>query len=629
MDKHFIESIRRFLMGLAIIFVCSAIIFLPILFWWNHFQLEANLDRIEVNLVSGFQQRSVSLKNATWALQRYVYLKNRSNKEDQKLISSVKSTFLPGFSYGIESDYFMLLNTNERVVMEIRRGALTERKSNVSFLGWHDVITSGEKLYYRPCRVNAKTYLCLLNAPNFREFLNEDEKYLALITIDEQELYSLGRVFEQQKLSLLPATSVQFQFPYGGDPTLPTPKSSVLSGNRLLDSGFWVSGSTNIRAFLNRSLFLIFGFAVLLNSLLWALNLRFRNRLKSQTELAVLKAEKENLEVVRTLIRGVLHDIQSPFTALKILASQETDPNKRPMLDLLIKRMGTITSDLEGKSNFGGKNLPSLLPVDLLVQLMVKEKSQEWGNRVDFVVDRLSPDLWILGQFSEFLRMMSNLMNNAAQASLHGGHIWLSVYNHDEKFLKVEVRDEGCGIQKLILDRLTTVGGSYNKIGGSGFGLYHARQTVDSIGGSIEIRSEEGKGTIISLRLARKPSPKWRHTDMDLNHYQKFVVIEDEDIFADIWKRKLAITGKQVLLFKHPSLVPPELLAQEDVFFIVDNNFDGQANIGIKFIQKIGPSRSALATSDWWVSQVQEEVNKIQTHLIGKDVLEWTSVKAL
>jgi PAS domain S-box-containing protein len=80
-------------------------------------------------------------------------------------------------------------------------------------------------------------------------------------------------------------------------------------------------------------------------------------------------------------------------------------------------------------------------------------------------------------------------------------------------WLRFEIRDTGIGIapeqQRRIFDAFTQADdSSTRRFGGAGLGLALAAQLVRSMGGRIEVKSEEGKGSTFSFtaRLARAPS---------------------------------------------------------------------------------------------------------------------------
>jgi signal transduction histidine kinase len=101
-------------------------------------------------------------------------------------------------------------------------------------------------------------------------------------------------------------------------------------------------------------------------------------------------------------------------------------------------------------------------------------------------------------------QVLLNLLLNAIQAMDKPGSIHVSLQRDDDAVL-ITVADEGKGIPPENLSNIfrpffTTKGH------GTGLGLSLARRIVESHGGSIEVRSEVGKGTQFAIRLpiARK-----------------------------------------------------------------------------------------------------------------------------
>ncbi len=73
------------------------------------------------------------------------------------------------------------------------------------------------------------------------------------------------------------------------------------------------------------------------------------------------------------------------------------------------------------------------------------------------------------------------------------------------------VSDNGKGIPSHILARLGEHGISYGKKGtesGSGLGIYHAKKTVEEWGGKFEVRSREGIGTAIEIKLPKSAAAR-------------------------------------------------------------------------------------------------------------------------
>lgn len=62
----------------------------------------------------------------------------------------------------------------------------------------------------------------------------------------------------------------------------------------------------------------------------------------------------------------------------------------------------------------------------------------------------------------------------------------------------LRVRDDGRGMDSSALKRASEKG--FSQKGGSGLGLYKIEQTANANGGSLKIRSKEGKGTTAIVR---------------------------------------------------------------------------------------------------------------------------------
>ena len=105
-----------------------------------------------------------------------------------------------------------------------------------------------------------------------------------------------------------------------------------------------------------------------------------------------------------------------------------------------------------------------------------------------------------------FQRAVSNLVSNAISYTSAGGQILISAVR-DGVTVRVEIADTGCGISPAhlphVLDRLYRVDGARTATsGGVGLGLAIVKSIAELHGGKVEISSEEGRGTRVSLVLA-------------------------------------------------------------------------------------------------------------------------------
>jgi signal transduction histidine kinase len=99
-------------------------------------------------------------------------------------------------------------------------------------------------------------------------------------------------------------------------------------------------------------------------------------------------------------------------------------------------------------------------------------------------------------------RVLVNLIENAMQAMHSGGRIVVSAAADagPPSRVRIVVRDTGTGIAPEVLARIFEPYFS-TKSGGTGLGLAIARRAVEEHGGTIDIRSRPGEGTVVTLAL--------------------------------------------------------------------------------------------------------------------------------
>jgi signal transduction histidine kinase len=106
--------------------------------------------------------------------------------------------------------------------------------------------------------------------------------------------------------------------------------------------------------------------------------------------------------------------------------------------------------------------------------------------------------------FPALVQVLTNLLNNAVEAIERNGEkgIVLLRADVDDEHVRVEIEDNGGGIPRAILGKVTDPFFT-TRAAGTGLGLAQVRRLVETAGGTFEIASEEGDGTKVSFTFAR------------------------------------------------------------------------------------------------------------------------------
>lgn len=216
-------------------------------------------------------------------------------------------------------------------------------------------------------------------------------------------------------------------------------------------------------------------------------------------------------------VSNVSHELKTPITSMKVLADsllmQESAPvelYKEFMTDIVdeIDRESKIIDDLLSlvKMDKTSQNL-NILPVNLneLLELILRRLQPIAArDNIELLLESFRPVVAEVDEVKMTL-VISNLVENAIKYNVENGWVHVSL-NSDHKFFYITVEDSGIGIpkesQEFIFERFYRVDKSHSReIGGTGLGLAITRNAVLLHKGTIKVSSEEGKGTVFTVRI--------------------------------------------------------------------------------------------------------------------------------
>ena len=237
--------------------------------------------------------------------------------------------------------------------------------------------------------------------------------------------------------------------------------------------------------------------------------------LESQVkDQAATLIQSERLAYIGETAGMVGHDLRNPLQTItgelylakdevKSLPEGEQKKNLQESIEVIEEQasyMDKIVSDLQMyvKSVEVNKKEVKLKP--LLVGILDKTKIP----KIIQTSVQLEESLTVEADPQLLKRVFVNLITNAVQAMPRGGKLSINGQVNDKKQMQIDVEDTGVGIPeeikpKLFVPLFTT------KSRGQGFGLAVCKRVIEAHGGTIDFKSQEGKGTTFTVRL---PPPK-------------------------------------------------------------------------------------------------------------------------
>jgi FixJ family two-component response regulator len=197
----------------------------------------------------------------------------------------------------------------------------------------------------------------------------------------------------------------------------------------------------------------------------------------------------------------------------------------------------------------------------------------------------------------------------------------------DDYNANILIKDTGRGIPPEVMPKLMQMGESFGKINGSGLGLYHAKQSIESWDGRISINSNKN-GTEVSISLPRASSPGWFVPVLLLEPDSVIVVLDDDSSIHKIWhdkfdSEKLSDYGVVVHHFSTTNDVVrwyrESCTSNERITFLCDYELIGDDLNGLELVKKLSIEKnSILVTSRFEEHDVMDECSRMGVRMIPK-----------
>jgi len=229
-----------------------------------------------------------------------------------------------------------------------------------------------------------------------------------------------------------------------------------------------------------------------------------------QTQTVLQRADR--LSSLGLLTAGLAHEIRNPLVAIRtftqLLPERYEDPEFRDKFkSLALKEVDRICGLVNDLLSFARPSAPKVSAEDAneLVEGIVRILETEAKEKDVAIHLRLAPGLLKVFIDKEQIKQVTmNVILNAIQAIEGEGEVEVStrMFSKDssERFLQIEVRDTGVGIEEGDLENIFNPFFTTKK-DGNGLGLSISHQIIQEHGGYMVADSKPGPGTAILINL--------------------------------------------------------------------------------------------------------------------------------
>jgi len=136
---------------------------------------------------------------------------------------------------------------------------------------------------------------------------------------------------------------------------------------------------------------------------------------------------------------------------------------------------------------------------------LFKASAQEKGLSLSVALSH--EDLILMGTEEEMEKILNNLITNAVKYTPNGGSIFIGLSASQNQVI-LKVKDTGIGIAdkdipKIFDEFFRTQGAKKIDPYGRGIGLHFVKKVVETLGGTISVKSDKGKGTEFILTFPK------------------------------------------------------------------------------------------------------------------------------
>ena len=234
--------------------------------------------------------------------------------------------------------------------------------------------------------------------------------------------------------------------------------------------------------------------------------IEMRRDITNRTNMEIRLQQAEKMAAIGELSTYVAHEIRNPLFAIggfaNSLLRSSLDEAARGKVQVILEESRRLDTILKSILNFARPTSPRTGEVDLnlLARQTMELMSLGFDQRRITVEMELAADIPKAHGDGEMLKQcLINLVKNAQEAMPAGGRLTVRT-GMNQQHVYVAVADTGVGIPPELHDKIFSPFFS-TKEKGAGIGLAMSRKIIEEMGGRVDLQSQVGKGTTITLYL--------------------------------------------------------------------------------------------------------------------------------
>jgi putative PEP-CTERM system histidine kinase len=214
-------------------------------------------------------------------------------------------------------------------------------------------------------------------------------------------------------------------------------------------------------------------------------------------------AEARQFEGFNRLTAFLMHDLKNIAAQQSLLLQNAERHKHNPAFvdDMLttvensVQRISRLLQQLRGDTSPANH---ARIQLTAVIDKALKQCSA-LSPRPDYVLPAEDP--WVRADSEQLATVLGHLIHNAQDAATTHGHVALRVQCASGHAM-IEIEDDGAGMDEdFIRNRLFQPFFTTKASKGMGIGAYQAREYVHSLGGTMNVNSTPGKGTVLSVQL--------------------------------------------------------------------------------------------------------------------------------